>query len=161
MKTFEIAVFQNKRMASGQLKVTRWHSEPIHSIDQARPILIREFEQSNPGICIHQPNGTIKNVNGETIFRKNDRRIGNDEMWFSFEINDVISENEKCFNDVTPESLVIESFVYATRNLQKWLPTFKDRLSKSEFEMFTDMMDDFDQAIDLNDRIKIKNTRCD
>lgn len=158
MKTFEIAVFQNKRMASGQLKVTRWHSEPIHSIDQARPILIREFEQSNPGICIHQPNGTIKNINGETIFRKNDRRIGNDEMWFSFEINDVYSDQDKSFNDVTPESLVIESFVYATRNLQKWLPTFKDRLSKSEFEMFNDMMQDFDQAIDLNDRIKIKKT---
>ena len=142
MQTFEIVIYQNKVMESGKLKVTRWHSEPIKSIDDARPILIREFEQSNPGISIHQPNGTIKNIN--------------DECWFTFEINDVIAEHDKCFIDVTPESLVIESFVYATRNLMKWMPTFKDRLSKSEFEMFTDMFQDFNQAIDLNDRIKIK-----
>jgi hypothetical protein len=156
MKTFEITIFQNKMMSSGQLKVTRWHSEPIKSIDDARPILIREFEHSNPGVSISQPNGTIKNVNGETIFRKNDRRIGNDECWFTFEINDVVAENDKCIVDVTPESLVIESFVYATRNLMKWIPTFKDRLSKSEFEILKDMIQDFNQAIDLNDRIKIK-----
>jgi hypothetical protein len=156
MKTFEITIFQNKMMPSGQLKVTRWHSEPIKSIDDSRPILIREFEHSNPGVSINQPNGTIKNVNGETIFRKNDRRIGNDECWFTFEINDVVSYNDKCFVDVTPESLVIESFVYATRNLMKWIPTFKDRLSKSEFEILKDMIQDFNQAIDLNDRIKIK-----
>lgn len=156
MKTFEIVIFQNKTLSSGKLKVTRWHSEPIKSIDDARPILIREFENANPMSVIYQPNGNIKNMDGETIFKKNDRRIGNDECWFSFEINDVISDDDKCFVDVKPETLVIESFVYATRNLQKWLPTFKDRLSKSEFEMFTDMMQDFNQAIDLNDRIKIK-----
>ncbi len=161
MKTFEITIFQNKMMPSGQLKVTRWHVEPIKSIDDARAILIREFENANPGLSIHQPNGSIKNANGETIFKRNDRRIGNDECWFTFEINDVIPEHEKCFADVTPESLVIESFVYATRNLMKWMPTFKDRLSKSEFEMFTDMVQDFNQAIDLNERVKIKNARCD
>lgn len=156
MKSFEIVIFQNKVMPSGQLKVTRWHSEPIKSIEDARPILIREFESTNVGLCISQPNGSIKNVNGETIFKKNDRRIGNDELWFSFEIVESISEPEKCFNDVTPESLVIESFVYATNNLFKWNSTLRDRLSISEFEIWSDMVQDFHQAIDLNDRIKMK-----
>lgn len=151
----EIIIYQNKVGESGKLIVSKFHSEPIKSIDDARDILIREFESLNPGVTIHQPNGSIKNVDGLTIYRKNDRRIGNDELWLSF---DIVERNDepKPIDTITTDELVIDSFVYATKNLIKWMPTFKDRLSKSEFEMFKDMMSDFYDAMNLNDRTRMK-----
>jgi hypothetical protein len=151
----EIIIYQNKVGESGKLIVSKFHSEPIKSIDDARHILIREFESLNPGVTIHQPNGSIKNVDGFTIYRKNDRRIGTDDVWLSF---DIIERNDepKPIDTITTDQLVIDSFVYATKNLIKWMPTFKDRLSKSEFEMFKDMMSDFYDAMNLNDRTRMK-----
>lgn len=156
MKQFEVVIYQN-RVMNGNVKVSRWHFEPINSIDEARPILIREYETANPNTTIQQPNGSIKNIDGETIFKKNDRRIGNNELWFSFEINETNTQTESADQiNVIAETLVIESFIFATNNLMKWIPTFKDRLSKSEFEIFSDMIQDFEVAKNLHDRIKIK-----
>lgn len=155
MKQFEVVIFQNRVNELGNVKVSRWHSEPINSIDQARPILIREFESAYPATAIYQPNGSIKNMDGETIFKKNDRRIGTDKLWFSFEIIEFETKEKPTIENVTPETLVIESFVFATNNLMKWIPTFKDRLSTSEFEIFSDMLQDFEVAKNLNDRIKM------
>jgi len=150
----EIIIYQNKVGTSGKLIVSKFHQEIITSIDDARDILIREYEFSNPGITIHQPNGSIKNIDGLTIYRKNDRRIGTDELWMSFDIVERYDE-PKAIDTITTDQLVIDSFVYATKNLIKWMPTFKDRLSKSEFEMFKDMMSDFDDAMNLNDRTRM------